>query len=336
MKEEKMFKMNLFKLFSVSILVFSLFACKKEIKVAELTTTTNKVVESVKEETTTAVAENVAEIVVPQNLKDLYNQKSLGIKSVKNVRQLGGYVTKDGKKVKDGLLLRGAHLARISDEDIAIFKDKYNLKEIIDFRVAEERDPVMDREIEGVNNTWIVVTEVEKIMNRLENVCEDRDINMMATYYKYNGGINSMYSHLVKDDLAHKGYNKFFKILLNNDGATYWHCSGGKDRTGFGAVLLLSLFGVDEKTILDDYEASIITKEQQMNAAIKALKEKGYNENDTSEIVNLVGVNRKAMENALRVIDNEYNGMNAYLHNQIGLTDEDIENLKNKYLEKQN
>lgn len=328
-----MFKKNLYKLCTVSILVFVLFACNNATKVTDAVNTSNQEVESTNEETTAVAESSVEEIVVPQNLKDLYNEKSIGIKSAKNVRQLGGYVTKDGKKVKDGLLLRGAHLAKISDEDITIFKDKYNLKEIIDFRVAEERDPVMDREIEGVNNTWIVVTEVEKIMNRLENVCEDRDINMMATYYKYNGGINSMYSHLVKDDLAHEGYNKFFKILLNNDGATYWHCSGGKDRTGFGAALLLALFGVDEKTILDDYEASIITKEQQMNAAIKALTEKGYSKEDTMEIVNLVGVNRKAMENALRMIDNEYNGINAYIHNQIGLTDEDIENLKNKYLE---
>lgn len=330
-----MIKRNLFGTISVGVLVLALVACSKSATNVVESATVKVESETKVEKSETEAAKGLSdiEIVVSQELRDLYDEKALPIKSAKNVRQLGGYVTKDGKKVKNGLLIRGGHLARLSDEDAQKFKNDYNLKEIIDFRVEEERTPVMDVEVEGVNNTWIVVIEVEGIMNRLENVCDDRDINMMATYYKYNGGINNMYSHLVNDEIAHKGYRQFFDILLNNDGATYFHCSGGKDRTGFAAALLLSIFGVDEKTILDDYEASIITKEQQMKQAVETLSAKAYSNEDVQEIVNLVGVNRNAMENALREIDNKYGGINAYLNNQIGLTNEEIEILKNKYLE---
>ena len=331
-----MIKKNLLKLLGVGLLALTLFACSKPTTVVEATTTAKAETEAPVEKVETTEAPKVEKnitIVVSQDLKELYNKKALPIKSAKNVRQLGGYVTKDGKKVKEGVLIRGGHLAKISDEDIQKLKNDYNLKEIIDFRVEEEREPAKDRDIEGVNNTWIVVTKAEPIMDKLENVSEDRDINLMTTYYKYNGGIDSMYSHLVNDEIAQKGFRKFFDILLSNGGATYWHCSTGKDRTGFGAALLLSLLGVDEKTILDDYEASIIVKEKQMNAAINDLKQKGYSDSDIEEIVSLIGVKRSAMENALREIDNKYGGMDAYLHNQIGLTDEEIKTLKDKYLE---
>lgn len=303
---------KIFRVFCVSFLALSLFACSSATKVS---------------------SDITAKIVVPDALVSLYNEKSLGFKSVNNVRQLGGYVTKDGMKVKDGLLLRGGHLARINDEEMATLKDKYNLMEIVDFRVAEERDHAMDREIDGVDNNWVLVVESNSIMSKLENICEVEEVNKLATYYKYNGGIDDMYLKLVNEEISHDGYHEFFNILLSNDGATYFHCSSGKDRTGFAAVLLLSALGVDERTILDDYEISLIAKEKNMNIALEVLKEKGYAEKDIKEIVDLVGVKREAMEGALREVDKRYDGMDAYLHNQIGLTDDDIEVLRNKYLE---
>lgn len=58
---------------------------------------------------------------------------------------------------------------------------------------------------------------------------------------------------------AQKAYRQFFDILLShqeNDGAVLFHCTAGKDRTGMGAVYLLSALGVDGHTIRQDYLAT--------------------------------------------------------------------------------
>ena len=56
-----------------------------------------------------------------------------------------------------------------------------------------------------------------------------------------------------------KAYRHFFDVLLENSDegrSVLFHCSAGKDRTGMGAVYLLTALGVDEATIRRDYLAS--------------------------------------------------------------------------------
>ena len=49
-------------------------------------------------------------------------------------------------------------------------------------------------------------------------------------------------------------FEEFFKILFDNPESTImFHCTAGKDRTGFASALILSLFGVEKETIIDDY-----------------------------------------------------------------------------------
>jgi protein-tyrosine phosphatase len=48
-----------------------------------------------------------------------------------------------------------------------------------------------------------------------------------------------------------------FDLLLEaGSPALLFHCTAGKDRTGFGAALILSALGVDRDTVLEDYLAT--------------------------------------------------------------------------------
>ena len=52
-------------------------------------------------------------------------------------------------------------------------------------------------------------------------------------------------------------FKEFFKILFKNSGSkTIFHCTAGKDRTGFAAALILLLFGVSRRGIFEDYMLS--------------------------------------------------------------------------------
>ncbi|MFC2147774.1 tyrosine-protein phosphatase [Bacteroidota bacterium] len=81
---------------------------------------------------------------------------SLGIASVPNLRDLGGYKTKNGATVVHGLVYRSNQLAPISPEDMKKFAE-LGLKNDYDLRTEAERTPLPDQLPPGVNNVWLDV-----------------------------------------------------------------------------------------------------------------------------------------------------------------------------------
>ena len=84
--------------------------------------------------------------------------QTLGMEKLSNARQLGGYVTEDGKmRVKSGVLLRTAKLCDASEADIQKLRDTYHLTDIIDMRATLEIENDPDPEIDGAKNTHIII-----------------------------------------------------------------------------------------------------------------------------------------------------------------------------------
>ena len=81
---------------------------------------------------------------------------SLGIASVPNLRDLGGYATRDGATVVRGLVYRSNQLAPISPGDMKKFAE-LGFKNDYDLRTEAERTPLPDELPPGVNNVWLNV-----------------------------------------------------------------------------------------------------------------------------------------------------------------------------------
>ena len=69
-------------------------------------------------------------------------EKSVPLYSIQNARELGGYMTSDGRKIKNGVLLRTAKLKGISDDDIRILKDLYRLQHIIQVWMSQAENRI--------------------------------------------------------------------------------------------------------------------------------------------------------------------------------------------------
>lgn len=95
--------------------------------------------------------------------------QTLGMESLGNARQLGGYVGKDGKTVKENVLLRTAKLADASQADLDKLVNEYNLGYVCDFRTSSEREQAPDPNIAGVENIWCSIVD------------EDSDLGQMAS-----------------------------------------------------------------------------------------------------------------------------------------------------------
>ncbi len=156
-----------------------------------------------------------------------------------NVRDLGGLGTADGRHIKPGMLYRAGELSRLSDRDLKELEDR-SLKTIIDFRDVQERNVWPDRIPASVNNIRHIPIVAGDIL-ALDQLTDENGFSVMQKLYAALAG-------------AQKEYREFFRIVQETDSAPLlFHCSVGKDRTGFAAFLLLNALGVHEDEILRDY-----------------------------------------------------------------------------------
>lgn len=278
---------------------------------------------------TSAAANKTNEVTV--------QSQSIGLEGVNNARQVGGYITQDGRKVKEGVLLRTGALAAATEEDIAELENKYQVSQIVDFRTSEERASAPDPEISGARNTPIPLTEEDSEEDDEENGTTagytDYSIESMVEIVRA-GVVDQMYVTMVEDAYTQQAYGTFFQELLNHEeGAFLWHCTGGKDRAGLASVLLLSALGVDRETILADFELSNHYYAETVEQMLKAAEDLDCTEEDREGLRGLFGVRVELMKDALKVIDEKYESMEKYLTKQLGLSDDDISRLQEKFLE---
>ena len=151
----------------------------------------------------------------------------LKIDGLKNVRDLGGWLTPNGK-IKYGLLFRGCEL---DDTGVGVELTHEGKKELFDrIRIKTDIDLRTD-----VGNTK----------------------SPIGALVDYNCYPIQPYDTGLKDTIT-KGLIKsiFEKIeeKLSKSNAIYFHCQGGRDRTGTLAFLILGVLGVSESDIAKDYE----------------------------------------------------------------------------------
>lgn len=267
-----------------------------------------------------------------------YNFKTqgIGLNSVINARELGGYVLDDGSRIKRGLLLRGGALDNASDEDLSLLSDKYRVKRIFDFRTSGEVGYAPDKYLPGADYVWMPAFDEES--NMMEQVSLPKDaykdlkgwLSVNAWREEVQLVARGMYPSMVSSNFTRVQYSGFLhNIIKTTDGAVYWHCSQGKDRTGLGAAILLAALGADMDLIMQDYEIS-------NEFYVKDVEEVyGHVSTDAERdvILTFVGVNRKYFLGALNMLVKECGSMMGFVKGPLCLTDDDIRILRERYLE---
>jgi len=181
---------------------------------------------------------------------------SLGIASVANLRDVGGYMTRDGLVVRRKLLYRSSQLSEVSPGDLEKIA-ALGLKNNYDLRTAQERAAAPDQLPPGVNDIWLDVLEDSdqsgpaQIMKLLQN---PKEANSALSGGKAEDMFVKSYREFVTLPSAKKAFHKLFTNLGKEGNLpALFHCTGGKDRTGFAAAVLLSLLGVPEDVVMDDF-----------------------------------------------------------------------------------
>ena len=281
-----------------------------------------------------------SESVVEQRLR--VAPRLLPMSVTANFRDYGGQLTVDGRQVRWGKLFRTGHMGEMSDTDKQALQ-QLNIQAICDFRRAEEMKKQPSQLPEALVPTAISISpgSAADLFSALNNVYVNDDHIDEAIIDNFMQEINR---DLV---ISHQAsYRKMFDTLIAHaNSGSIIHCSAGKDRTGFGGLLMLAALGVPSECIMEDYlrtnEYVDIAKEVERWAVSY------YSESHNAEADNKgkekSPFNRKAIAIILRVkasylqaamdtIDSRYGGVDSYLRAEIGLTEGELDLLRECYL----
>lgn len=254
--------------------------------------------------------------------------RRLALEGAPNVRDLGGYAVAGGGQTRWGRIFRAGRLSGLTPTDQQLLAG-YNIRAICDFR----------REDEYQRDVTALGAFTAAAIHNLPISPGSHSGSMQEMEDSGLGEIDfSNWMVIVNRELAlhHFGtFQEMFRILLGTaDGAFLFHCSAGKDRTGFAAALILAALGVSEDTIMEDY---LLTREYYPPPGeVEYLVAKYVGEDadvDTAIFEAMMDSRREYLDAALEAVKTEFGSMDDYLAGPIGLTDADRETLIQRYVE---
>lgn len=270
-----------------------------------------------------------------ENLLPTLEQQQIGLTSVHNARQLGGYRIGD-KYVKEDLLLRSARLSGLSAEDSTLLADKYKVQRIYDFRGEKEILAAPDVIPGGASHRSLSLAFAkEEDSNSFDvKMGSERDIVKMLLMYAEHPAVQNMctnmYDVILFEKSSQEVYRQFFADLLAldpTDGAVLWHCTQGKDRAGCASAMLLAALGADRDLIVADFTLSKHYYDPQI-AQIETTTEA-----QQMALSTLISANPAIFEATLDKVEARYGSLRGYLTECIGVTPEMMETLRERYLE---
>lgn len=222
------------------------------------------------------------------------------LKNVLNIRDLGGFTTKDNKKIRYNKIIRSSLIQTIDKEEIDNFVNK-NILTVIDLRDSDE--------IKKKNNAL----SLDKRFKYNNIPLKGKD------FPKLEKDIAKGYINIIDDK---DSVYKVIKIIMNSNNGVIFSCNSGKDRTGMISMLLLLICGVPDKDIIADYEISYIYLKDEI--------EKFHQDNP--KLPKFIGKSKSEyMEKTLELFYKKYQCIEKYM-NYIGFDNNEIQRLREKLL----
>lgn len=233
--------------------------------------------------------------------------RRVALQGAVNFRDLGGYSVGGGRATRWRRLFRSDSLSDLTAADHAVL-ERLGLYTLIDFRVALERQRHPNRLPPG---SAVRTVEI--------GFLPDGALEMLRLVFQ--GGIDA--AGVERETLRHyralpgahrREYAQMFHRLDDAAGRPVLiHCTSGKDRTGFGAALVLLALGASRATALEDYA---LTNRHRRDLSF--LSSRGA----APEVLEmLTAAQPKYLEAALAAIDAEFGSIDAYLSGALGLND---------------
>ncbi|QES48744.1 protein-tyrosine-phosphatase [Streptomyces venezuelae] len=162
-----------------------------------------------------------------------------------NFRDAGGYRTANGQWVKMGEVYRSDALDKLTENDLAKLR-RLRIETVFDLRMADERAKDPDKVPAGAR---YVVADVFAGSGSFQTLPKTPDEAVKAMVDAEKA--------MVSGEGGKKAYSQVFDgVRRDHSRAVLFHCTAGKDRTGWADAALLTALGVPQETVMADYLAS--------------------------------------------------------------------------------
>lgn len=260
-----------------------------------------------------------------------------------NTRDIGGLRNKAGKKVKYGRMYRSDALNNLTAED-SDYLEKLGIKTIVDFRSNDEIAAAPDKVIRTAETVHLspnadiaalgsgnIVDDQKKIDTLVQEAATQQGREQLRA--KVNEMAEQM-KELVSDPFANQQYERFVTLLTQEESLPILHhCKGGKDRTGFAAMLTLLILDIPLKDILEEY---MLTKDCMAKRNRKRMQEyQTYTDNKVvlDYLTGLMQTKELYFNAAIDEMINKSGSVDNYLEKVLHVTADKKERIQKLFLE---
>ncbi|MEV4257780.1 tyrosine-protein phosphatase [Spirillospora sp. NPDC049652] len=233
--------------------------------------------------------------------------RSLHLPHARNLRDVGGYRTADGHWVRMGVFYRSNKLSDLDAADQAtLAADKIRL--VVDLRNLQERLDAPDKLPTGASYKVADLIDVTKGLPTGDGLTLALLLALPKLLSSTKDAEQNLgYRLMVNAPSARAAYRDLLTSLAAQPDSALFHCTAGKDRTGWGAAVLLTILGVDRATIYNDYLAS-----------------NTYYGSDS--------VRANWLDAAFAEVDRSFGSFDNYVRQGLGVSDATIASLKTRLL----
>ncbi|MFD7061167.1 tyrosine-protein phosphatase [Streptomyces sp. NPDC059906] len=246
-------------------------------------------------------------------------ERVMPLEGADNFRDLGGYRTGGGGRTRWGMVFRADAPDRLSTADLAVI-DRLGLQAAYDLRSDGERTKAPSVLPASVRRETFAVGGDTPRATPLGELFHRGRVGPVPDNF-----LDGVYLDMVEREAS--AFGRVLNGLAAPDGVpAVIHCTAGKDRTGLAAALLLSVLGVSEATVLEDYMLSrSCFSERRMARLLPHLAELGL---DQGRYYEVFGAPRQAMASTLDQLRGRYGTVENYLITRADVTSETIEALR--------
>lgn len=211
-------------------------------------------------------------------------------------------------------LFRSSHLGALDQEDVRQIQ-ALGIRRVIDFRGERERleavCAVPQVTVHALSIEPLVLQALKDLHARGHRLSPQDVADLMQDTYR----------GFVRENTTR--FAQFFGLLLAASDPLVFHCTAGKDRTGFAAALLLHALGASQEDILRDY---LHTNQRLPERPFPA-------KNLSPEAARVLwGVQADFLEAAFEAVNQDHGSLDAYLRDALGMSETQLRELRRLYL----
>lgn len=260
-----------------------------------------------------AVADAVAREAPP------WAARVLPLQGGRNFRDLGGYATEDGRRVRWGRLYRSGTMAQLTQADCEYLAG-LGIRLICDLRTTGEREAAPIPWRDSAPAYWS--RDYSMSFGDLRDLIKAG----LPTAEQVRQTMQAGYRHLPFEQAP--AYRELFKRLAAGELPLVFNCTAGKDRTGIVAALILNVLGVPRDTILEDY---VLTNELLSGHRFSADGPLGHLSPEV--IRSIMGSDPEYLRTAFAVIEERHGCIEHYLRDVLDIDAQELSAIRRELLE---